>query len=194
MLVLKERLIHVPVMSLQTGAQIAQTERPIIDPRQLMVVAFYCQGSTLDVTPAVLHVDDIREAGTLGFIVDDADVIMSPTDLVRLQQIISYNFSLEGKLVVDDRGQKIGKVDNFIVDMRSFYITQLQVQPSILQSWSTSQVLIGRTQILEINDKKIIVKSATVKEEPVKHAIPHNPFKQQSQAQPEATRTAHEDA
>lgn len=192
MLVLKERLIDVPIMSLQTGAQIATTERPIIDPRQLTIVAFYCQGPKLDVSPAILHVDDIREAGALGFIVDDADVIMSPNDLVRLQQVIGFNFSLDGKLVVDERGQKLGKVGNYTVDMRSFYITQLQVQPSLLQSWSTAQVLIGRNQIIEISDSKIIVKAATVKEEQPKHAVPHNPFKQQPQA--EASRAVHDDA
>jgi sporulation protein YlmC with PRC-barrel domain len=193
MLVLKERLINVPIMSLQTGVEIAQTQQPIIDPRQLTIVAFYCQGSKLETTPAVLHVDDIREAGSLGFIVDDADAIMSPRDLVRLQQIIGYNFRLEGKQVVDDQGQKIGKVSNYTVDMRSFYITQLQVQPGILQSWSTAQVLIGRNQIIEVNDSKIIVKSATVKPEPAKRAIPHNPF-HQSQPQPEASRAIHDEA
>lgn len=195
MLVLKERLENVPIMSLQTGAEIAQTEKPIIDPRQLTIVAFYCQGPNLETTPAVLHVDDIREAGSLGFIVDDADAIMSPRDLVRLQQIIGYNFTLEGKQVIDDTGQKIGKVSNYTVDMRSFYITQLQVQPGILQSWSTAQVLIGRNQIIEMNDKNIIVKSAIIKGDaaPAKRSLPHNPF-HQSQPQPEASHAVHDDA
>lgn len=193
MLVLKERLVNVPVMSLQTGTEIARTERPIIDPRRLTIVAFYCQGPKLDITPAVLHVNDIREAGTLGFIVDDADALMSPNDLVRLQQVMGFNFTLEAKLVMDDRGQKIGKVGNYTVDMRSFYITQLQVQPSILQSWSNSQILIGRNQIIEMDDKKIIVKSTTIQDEPARHTVPHNPFRQ-SQAQPEATHAIRDDA
>lgn len=191
MLVLKDHLIDVPVMSLQTGAEIARTERPIIDPRQLTIVAFYCQGPMLDVNPAILHIDDIREFGSLGFIVDSADVIMSPTDLVRLQQVIGFQFMLEGKMVIDDRGHKIGKVSNYTVDLRSFYITQLEVQPGIFRSWSTSQVLIGRTQIIEISDSKIIVSSATAQAAPTKRALNHNPFRA---PQTEVSHASHDDA
>lgn len=176
MLVLKERLVNVPIMSLQTGAEIARTAQPIIDPRQLTVVAFYCQGHGVDINPAVLHIDDIRESGSLGFIVDSAEVIMSPADLVRLQQVIGFNFTLEGKSVVEENGRKIGKVSNFSTDLRSFFITQLQVQPSIWKSWGTAQVLIGRTQIIEINDQKIVVKSANIPVDAPAKVI-ENPFK-----------------
>lgn len=178
MLVLKERLINVPIMSLQTGAEIARTNRPIIDPRQLTIVAFYCEGPKLDVDPAVLHIDDIREFGTLGFIVDSADTLMSPNDLVRLQQVIGFNFALEGKQVVEENGHKIGKVSNYTIDTRSFYITQLEVQQGFLQSLTTASALISRTQILEVTDKKIIVRSATVKDKvsaPTK--LVDNPFR-----------------
>jgi sporulation protein YlmC with PRC-barrel domain len=190
MLVLKERLVAVPIMSLQTGSEIAQTVQPLIDPRQLTVVAFYCQGPRVDINPAILHIDDIRESGSLGFIVDSADVLMSPQDLVRLQQVISFNFSLEGKLVVEENGHKIGKVTNYTTDLRSFYITQLEVQPSVWKSWGTAHVLIGRTQIIEINDQKIVVRSAT---EPVvaPKKIVENPFSAH-RAQPEASH-AHTD-
>jgi len=193
MLVLKERIINLPIMSLQTSAEIARTEQPIIDPRQLKVVAFYCQGPQLDAHPAVLHVDDIREISNLGYIVDSAEVIMSPDGLVRLQQVIGFNFILEGKQVVEESGRKVGKVSNYTVNTRSFYITQLHVQPSLWQAWATAEILIGRTQIIEINDTKIIVKSATIrKEAPVqaKSRIVENPFRPQPQA--EATRTARE--
>src|SRR5688500_17926133 len=78
MLLLKERLQNVPIMSLQTGAPIAATDEFVIDPRQLKVVAFYCTGPRLDVTPAILTVSDIREIGNHGIIVDSADVLMSP--------------------------------------------------------------------------------------------------------------------
>lgn len=178
MLVLKDRLFNVPIMSLQTGAEIARTDRAIIDPRQLTIVAFYCQGPKLDVNPAVLHIDDIREYGSLGFIVDSADNLMSPTDLVRLQQVLNFNFTLEGKQVVEENGRKVGKVSNFTVDTRSFYITQLEVQQGFMQSLTMASVVIGRTQIVEITDKKIIVRSATIaKEAPVAPKLVDNPFK-----------------
>lgn len=190
MLVLKERITEMPIMSLQTGAQIAVTAEPIIDPRELKIVAFYCQGPHLDSTPAILHVDDIREISHLGLIVDDAESIMSPEGLVRLQQVIGFNFTLEGKTAVEESGRKIGKVTNYTVDIPLFYITQLHVQPSIFKSWGMAEVIIGRNQIKEITDSKIVVRSATVKERAPVHArrLAQNPFR--SHPQTEATHSS----
>ncbi|HSW81344.1 MAG TPA: PRC-barrel domain-containing protein [Candidatus Saccharimonas sp.] len=193
MLILKERLTNIPILSLQTGAELARTSQPIIDPRELTIVAFYCQGPLLDFNPAILHIDDIREFSNVGFIVDGADVIMPPDGLVRLQQVINFNFALEGKQVVDDTGRKMGKVSNYTVDGNSFYIRQIIVEPQIWQAWNTAEIRIGRQQIIEITDKQIIVKSPTIRKTTpaVHHTLTQNPFKQ---AQPEASHATHDDA
>jgi uncharacterized protein YrrD len=164
MLVLKERITDVPVMSLQTGSQLARTKSPIIDPRQLKIVGFYCEGPGLESNPAILVVEDIREVSGLGFIVDDADVIMTPDDLVRLKPVIGYNFALEGKQVIEQNGHKLGKVVNFTVDTKSFFIMQLSAQPGLMQSWDTAEVLIGRQQIVEVTDTSVVVRTATIKD------------------------------
>lgn len=180
-------------MSLQTGVQIAQTSRPIIDPRDLTIVAFYCEGPRLDVNPAILHIEDIREFSNLGFIVDSAQVIMSPNDLVRLQQVIGFNFALDDKLVVDDAGRKIGKVSNYSLDSRSFYIMQIYAQPTIWSAWNTAEVVISRQQIIQIDDAKIIVKSPTIPKKATasRQQLVQNPFSNHS-PQPEATHAAQE--
>ena len=36
-----ERLLNAPIMSLQTGAELARISEPIIDPRSMAIVAFY---------------------------------------------------------------------------------------------------------------------------------------------------------
>ena len=165
MLTLKDRVINVPVMSLQTGAQIATTGEPIIDPRYLRIHAFYCEGPQLDNNPSILHVDDIREVSGLGFIVNSAEDLMSSEDLVRLQEIINYNFKLDNKLVVDDTGHKIGHVGNYTIDTTTFYIVQINVTPGFWKSLATTEIPIHRRQIIEITDTAIVVKSPTVKEE-----------------------------
>lgn len=192
MLVLKDSVENVPIMSLQTGVEIATTQKAIIDPRRLTIVAFYCQGPKLDVSPAILHVDDIREASKLGFIVDSADVIMTPNDLVRLQQVLDFHFALEGKMVIEETGRKIGKVHDYTIEIPSFYITKLHVQPGMLQSFMTADVVIGRTQIIEIDDKKIVVRSATVPIAKPTHVV-ENPFAKHAHPQAEASRVSRED-
>jgi sporulation protein YlmC with PRC-barrel domain len=195
MLVLKDRIINVPIVSIQTGSQVARTEQPIIDPRELKIVGFYCDGPTLDSKPAVLLMNDIRESGPLGYIINSSDNLVPPKDLVRLQGILSYNFSLENKLVVEENGRKVGKVVDYTLDNASFYIVQLHVQPNFWQAWSTAEVLIGRTQIIEVTDTKIVVASATIKDKPpVKATVTHvveNPFRR-TQPQAEASRSTQE--
>lgn len=187
MLVLVESLLKLPIVSLQTGQDLAHPTRAIIDPRQLHIIAFYCEGPNLDDDPAVLHTDDIREVSTIGLIVDSADDIMSPNDLVRLQQVLNFNFILEEKPVVDDLGNKIGKVSQYAVETNTFHIIKLHVKPTLLKAWNTTERIIDRSQIVEINDKHIVVKSATIKAKPVVRPVFENPFRG-VHAQPDAIR------
>lgn len=161
MLLPRDRLLNLPLMSLQTGTQVGTATKHIIDPRRLNIVAFYCEGPLIDFNPAILHISDIREFSNIGLIIDGADNIMPPDDLVRLQEIIEYQFELDGKQVIEEGGRKLGKVGNYTVDSESFYIVKLHVRPTLFQSFGSAELLIDRTQIREINDKHIVVRKAT---------------------------------
>lgn len=181
MLLLRDRLLNLPIMSLQTGTQVGTVIRHIIDPRRLNIIAFYCEGPLIDFNPAILHVSDIRELGSLGFIVDSSDNIMSPDGLVRLEEILEYKFELEDKQVVQEDGSKLGKITNYTVDSESFYIVKLHVKPTLLRSLGHAELLIDRTQISEINDKHIVVRNPDVHSEGPRKKSPmpvmDNPFR-----------------
>lgn len=179
MLILKERLEHVPIMSLQTGAQIAETGEFIIDPRQLKVVGFYCKGPRLDINPAILNIGDIREFSNIGLIVDSADVLMAPEDLVRLKEVLSFRFVLDGKLVVDSAGNKLGQVTNYTLDSTTLYIVKLHVRPSLWHAWSHTELIIDRSQVVEVNDHQLIVRDLRDKEDQKANgsALLENPFR-----------------
>lgn len=167
--------------------------RHIIDPRRLSIVAFYCEGPLIDFSPAILHTSDIREFSSIGLIVDSADNIMPPDDLVRLREVLNYNFELEGKLVVEEGGHKLGKVGGYTIDSDSFYIVKLHVRPTLLQSLGRAELLVDRTQIREINDKHIVVHKATVVEGEKAQFAPlptiDNPFRKAPHGVPEAHST-----
>lgn len=188
---MRDRLLNMPLMSLQTGTEVGRTVSTVIDPRNLSVVAFYCEGPGINFHPALLHTGDIREYAGIGLIIDSADIIMPTDDLVRLKEILSYNFKLEDKLVVDDHGHKVGKVINYTTDTLNYLIVKLQVSPPFFQSFSSAEVIIDRSQIISINDKKIIVKAPTIKEQAKHSSVQHrtvvdNPFRK-THAQPEAS-------
>ena len=84
--------------------------------------------------------------------------------MVRLLEVINYNFLLTGLPVSDDHHQKIGKVDSFTVDPVNFMIRQLYVKPTLLQRFLVANVVINRQQIIKIEPKRIIVKAPTVQQ------------------------------
>ncbi|HSX27837.1 MAG TPA: hypothetical protein VLF60_00100 [Candidatus Saccharimonadales bacterium] len=188
MLISHNRLSNIPILSLQTGAPLGMVTEPIIDPRQLNIAAFYCQGPRVKGT-TVLHVDDIREVSSIGLIVDSADSLMAPDDLVRLKTIINLDFSLIGKKVVDTLKHNLGKVEGFSVDLDSFYIAKINVHQSIMKNFLGGNLLIDRRQIVEITDSRILVQAADIKERKGARLSPmiDNPFRHHHAPQPDGS-------
>lgn len=180
-------LIDAPIMSLQTGTELARITEPIIDPRQMVIVAFYVEGPMLDTHPSILYVSDIRELSDIGIIVDDSDKLMSTEGLVRLQEIIDFRFKLNGTQVVDEHRRKLGKVGDFVIEPETYTVQQLYTEPSIFRSLSTAANVIHRSQIISVTNQQIVVSSPTEREtdqRPLKTGSFINPFRKHEQ--PEA--------
>ena len=158
MLISMSRFENMPVMSLQTGRELARISEPIINPHTLQIIAFFLEGRRLDFSPAVIFASDIREIGRLGAIVDSSDKIINPDDVVRLKQILDYNFSLMNLKVISDDKKRLGRVSEFLLDPSDFMIKQILVKPNLSQRISIAQRTITRQQIQEIDNKKIVVK------------------------------------
>lgn len=162
MLVPYERFIDTPVMSLQTGSELARTARSIINPRNLTIAAFELEGKNLTQQPSLLLIEDIREVGNIGIIIDSTDELISPSDVVKIKEIYEFNFELIGKKVVDDQKKYTGKVSGYTIDSSSFVIQQIIVKQPLLKRISESEVLIHRSQIIKVSDKDIVVKSPSI--------------------------------
>ena len=192
MLLLGSRLAHTPIMSLQTGGRLAHTEKAIIDPANLKILAYEVVGPLLTETPAFIRTADIREYGRLGMIIDSTDELIGLSDVIHIKKIHDLNFSLIGMQVIDDHKHKLGKVDDYTLDTDSYVIQQLNVRRGFLKSLNDTGLLINRSQIVEINNSTIVVKSPTKKSaEPVMQAMRGefiNPFRApQSAPGPEAS-------
>lgn len=164
MLITINNMLNIPVMSLQTGTELARIDRPIIDPHNLKIMAFYVHGARLDFEPAILFANDIRELGSMGAIIDSTDNIMPPDGLVRLQQIINYGFRLDGIRVIDDHKHKLGRVENYALDPETFEIQQIYLKPTFAKQFSVASLTINRSQIISIDNQKIVVRAPSVRE------------------------------
>lgn len=178
MLLSHERLINTPVMSLQTGAELARTSQLLIDPRNLIIVAYELTGAALNEHPSFLRPEDVRELSNLGLIVDSSEEFVGLEDVIRIKEVYDFNFNLIGLDVIDDRSKKIGKVQSYTTDAESFSIQQITVKRPMLKSFNSSELLIHRSQILEVTDTHITVQSATQKDS-VKETVREftNPFR-----------------
>lgn len=191
MLVLGTRLKETPVMSLQTGTRLATTGTPLINPANLKIIAFELEGPLLTEKPSFLRVADIRELSGVGMIIDSSDELLALDDVIKIKELYELGFQLIGMTVIDEHKKKLGKVDNYTVDTASFVIEQLNVKHGIIRGLTDTGILIHRSQITEINDNAIIVKSTAKKMtvEPVMEAVRHeyvNPFRRPT-GQPEST-------
>ena len=188
MLTTASQLINVPIMSLQTGTELARTTSAVIDPRTLTIIAYEVSGPLLDQQPSFLRVADIREQSNLGLIVDSSDEFVGLDDVIKLKEVYDFGFELTGLPVVDEKGKKLGKVDTYTVELESFVIQQINVRRPILKSLGDTELLIHRSQIVKVSDTAITVKAGTIHAEPVKTTVSNyvNPFRQPGNAQPEA--------
>ena len=191
MLINGSELLETPVMSLQTGKELARVHTAIVNPHNLSIIAYQLTGEHLDNDPSYLRIEDIREVGGLGIIVDSSDEFIETDDIIADKAIYELEFILENKQVVDEKHKKLGKVSDYTVDIDSFVIQQLTVRRPLLKSFTDDELLINRRQIVEVTDTTIVVKSGKVKSEKLttrasRHYV--NPFRQ-ANPQPETAKS-----
>ncbi len=180
MLLLSQKLQLAPIMSLQTGAQIAQTTDAVIDPASLQIVAYRLKGARLGGRGWLLLTRDIREISDIGIIVDSSDELVGESDVIKIQKLLKKGFKLIDMPVVDETKKHLGKVEDYTFDSITFTIHQLHVKRPLLRSLQTSSLIIRRTQITAITPKAIVVQSASLKEKPLPAAMQtgfSNPFR-----------------
>lgn len=160
MLVIGSKMINNPILSLHVGDQIAATQRAIVDPEDLRVIAYTLTGPLLNDPEVgnILMTDDVRELGPNGLIIDSIDRLVNREDIIRLDEVMSLNFNLVGLKVVSEDGKKIGKIIDYTLDSQNFMVYQLIVQRPIFASFNDPQLTVNRSQIVEIDDFKVTIR------------------------------------
>ncbi len=177
MLVLINALENKPIASVQSGHRVALSGEMIIDPRNLKIIAFHV--STPQKQDLVLHTEDIRGVSPQGFVIDNNDQLMNfDGDLVRLKEVVGIDFHLLDKLVYTENDKKIGKVADFVTETDGFMIVKLHVNRSMVKSFNNAQLIIDRSQIVQVTDDRIVVKSTATKEKSrsLKHSLLGKPL------------------
>ncbi|MDR2063508.1 MAG: PRC-barrel domain-containing protein [Candidatus Nomurabacteria bacterium] len=162
MLFLNSRFLGLPVVSVQVAGRIGHVAEAIIDPETLGVVAYKVEGPLVNRREEnILRTDDIREISTGNIFVDSIDELVSPETVISIGKIMELNFKLLKHKVVTEKGKKVGTVIDFSFDSLSFAVYQLIVQRPLVKSFNNPELTINRSQIVEIDDYKIVIKNDT---------------------------------
>lgn len=186
------RLLNAPIMSIHVGGKVAITKKAIINPSTLRIAAY--EITTQNNTPQqFLLTADIREFSNLGIIINNADEFVASGDIIKLDALLELRFSLLGMSVREEDGRKLGKVSSYTVDTEGFEIQQLGVERGIFKSLTDTGLLIHRSQIVEISDSFIIVKTTKKKiAQPIAEqdrGVFTNPFRTPQVPQPDSSST-----
>lgn len=156
MLVYSDNLIGTPILSLQVSGPIGQISDIIVNPEGLKIIAFRISGP--DKSANLLEISSIREYSKFGMVIDSADELVGPNDIIKLQKVLELNFSLIGLKVETKKHTKLGKIINFTVTDTDFVVRQLIVKRPPIKAFLDPELTIPRNEIVEITDYEIIVK------------------------------------
>ena len=158
-------LMNHPVLSLHVGGEVAKLGLPVIDPNDLKVIAYQVYGPMVgrDGNGDILMVRDIRETDKIGAIIDSIDVLVKREAVVKVDEIMKLNFHLVGHKVITRKGSRLGKVVDFTLNPDTFMIQQLVVKRPMTKAFFDPELLIGRSEVVEIDDYKLVVKDEEAK-------------------------------
>ncbi len=157
MFIMASHFKNLPIISLRNAQIVARAGDLIINPKELEVAAVHVKFGGWGSHKAVIMTRDIREVAREGMVVDSLEDIEDVSEIVRLQDLLHSKFRLFGVLVVSEGGQNLGHVEDFALDSDNFKVQKLYVKPSLLNN-----LVIDRKQVVEVTQKKITVRDATV--------------------------------
>ena len=181
MLIEGSKLLKYPILSLHTASRIAEVKGLVIDPNFLKVVAFEINAVSSRQS-LFLEASSVREFSKMGMIVDSDEEFVEKDDVIKLKETIDLGFSLDNMKVVSKKKAMLGRIEDFIINTEDFQIMQLIVKRPIYKALIDPELVIGRSDIHEINDREIVVKSeegTIMKKSGTLDFVPNfvNPFK-----------------
>ena len=181
MLIEGSKLLKYPILSLHTASRIAEVKGLVIDPNFLKVVAFEISAVSSK-QRLFLEASSVREFSKMGMIVDSDEEFVEKDDVIKLKETIDLGFSLDNMKVVSKKKAMLGRIEDFIINTEVFQIMQLIVKRPIYKALIDPELVIGRSDIHEINDREIVVKSeegTIMKKSGTLDFVPNfvNPFK-----------------
>lgn len=163
MYILVSQIIKLPVISLQTGESIAHVVKPVVNQTTMEIAALECKVGRMRRNQGIILMRDIRQFASDCVVIDSFDEIEDAGEIVRLKEVVEANFDPLGKQVVNESNAKLGRVEDYTINLKTHMLQKLYVHQSLVKSIMFNNLVVDRTQIIDVTPKQFTVKDASVK-------------------------------
>ena len=111
----------------------------------------------------ILYLKDISE-WKLRIYIKDSILFKNLDECKDIQKILNKNISILGSRVENEDGVFLGYCENFYFNEKTGYLVQIYIKYYFLNIFPIKKLLISATEIIEITEKKIIVKSTNIQD------------------------------
>jgi uncharacterized protein YrrD len=153
MLRLLTNIYGLPVIVQASGTPLGNVERAIFDADKGKVMAYSIRGSKklLSTVDVLNYFDD-------GILVGDPDALQEPQELPRIAKLLQNNTVLIGLKAVTERGERLGKVQDVLIDSSGHFLAKLYIKPGLMKRFMTEQLIISRDQVVKITPAEAVVR------------------------------------
>lgn len=144
----------------------------IIHPRDKRAVGMVLDIGKKGDIKAVFNTSDVVGVGTNFIMIESADNISPPDEIIRLKEILDLGIELNGSKVVDEDGRHLGKVRDWSVDLKAMQLSRLYVVSSNWIKALSQDLIISRGNVVRIEKGRVIVSGGSLKlKESTKSAV-----------------------
>jgi uncharacterized protein YrrD len=157
------------IISLESGSSIGKIREPICDPKNGKVLAFDV-GTGFLTKRFILSANDIIEWQHNALIVYGTNVLVEPTEVKRVYDLIKKRSRIIGKRALTKKGVKLGRVEDIYIDTTTGMIAKYNLTHNLLASFIEEGRIIPATMVYKIEKRGIIFKDSVAEGEKGKAA------------------------
>lgn len=163
MLIEFSKLNNLPVFELENQTRVGSLVDFFIDEDEKQVEAAIVSTGGLMKKQRFVSGKEITELSKAALIVQQADSVVDPSEMVRFQKKLKKRAKIIGERVYTKKGEYLGNVSDYVIENGTLCITRIYIKKLF------DQRIIHSSAILKIEQHKIIVKDnfEMVKPDPI---------------------------
>lgn len=141
-----------PVGALEEAEMVGKVHRLAVDPGEQKLIGFTVKTGGYFSKAYSVSMSDVVDVDKNGVVINSRDSMLQNDEIVRMSDILKKKFSIFGLKVLSKSGEKIGKVEDVVIDTNTGDIVR------IYTTAFTKRRVFERSQIEKMTFLEIIVK------------------------------------